>query len=177
MNLIYFILLPFNSILSTYICLKIENSSMSEQLKTAIFEKLKNLQDPISKIPLDQRNPNLSIVIENEKALITWTIEPNEKDKFENFSTDIKNSLINISDLQSVNVVFTAEQKIKTSNISSKKFNINAKNIIAIASGKGGVGKSTFATNFALALKKKSLNVGLLDADIYGPSLPKLFNI
>tara|TARA_E500000178_G_scaffold277833_1_gene277142 strand:+ start:1290 stop:2087 length:798 start_codon:yes stop_codon:yes gene_type:complete len=48
---------------------------------------------------------------------------------------------------------------------------------IAISSAKGGVGKSTFATNFALALKKKSLNVGLLDADIYGPSLPKLFNI
>ena len=87
---------------------------MSEQLKTAIFEKLKNLQDPISKMPLDQRNPNLSIVIENEKAFITLNIDPNEKDKFENFSTDIKNSLKNISDLQSVNVVFTAEQKIKT---------------------------------------------------------------
>ena len=109
---------------------------MSEQLKTAIFEKLKNLHDPISKMPLDQRNPNLSIVIENEKALITLTIDPNRKDKYENFSNDIKNSLKNISDLKSVNVVFTAEQKIKTSNISSKKFNINAKNIIAIASGK-----------------------------------------
>ena len=48
---------------------------MSEQLKTAIFEKLKNLQDPISKMPLDQRNPNLSIVIENEKVLITLTID------------------------------------------------------------------------------------------------------
>ena len=61
---------------------------MSEQLKTAIFEKLKNLQDPISKMPLDQRNPNLSIVIENEKALITLTIDPNEKDKFKDFSID-----------------------------------------------------------------------------------------
>ncbi len=61
--------------------------------------------------------------------------------------------------------------------LSEKKPIRGTKFTIAVSSAKGGVGKSTFATNLALALKKVGCKVGLLDADIYGPSIPKMLGI
>ena len=65
----------------------------------------------------------------------------------------------------------TSPKNFQKNSISGTKFTL------AISSAKGGVGKSTFAMNFAIALKSIGLKVGILDADIYGPSLPKMMSV
>jgi ATP-binding protein involved in chromosome partitioning len=68
------------------------------------------------------------------------------------------------------------KKKVEPKNFTKNPI-LGTKYSIAVSSAKGGVGKSTFATNLALALKSIGCKVGLLDADIYGPSIPKMFGI
>jgi ATP-binding protein involved in chromosome partitioning len=77
--------------------------------------------------------------------------------------------------VEQVQVRFDAQ--VRADSRIAGKLNIPVKNIIAIASGKGGVGKSTVATNLAVSLALDGAAVGVLDADIYGPNIPMMFGL
>ena len=85
----------------------------------------------------------------------------------------IKQALNNHHELPAVNITLTQVIQAHLTQLSGKGLR-GVKNTIAIASGKGGVGKSTIAVNLATALAKEGARVGLLDADIYGPSVPMM---
>jgi len=88
----------------------------------------------------------------------------------------MKNDCINVikedfSDVGEININLTA--KVRSFGVEKNLLN-NVKNVIAVASGKGGVGKSTVSTNIAISLAKTGAKVGLMDADVYGPTIPVL---
>ena len=110
-----------------------------------------------------------------ENNIISFTLEllPEQVKQSESIKKRIKEKLNAVNNLKKVEIILTYH-KPKTNKASMNIPLRPAKNIIAVASGKGGVGKSTTAINIALSLSKLNYNVGILDADIYGPSLPKL---
>ena len=79
--------------------------------------------------------------------------------------------------VEEVAVTMTANTRQAASTVKEKVVLPGVRNLLAVASGKGGVGKSTVALNLALSLKQKGARVGLMDADVYGPSVPLLTGV
>ncbi|MEM7161076.1 MAG: Mrp/NBP35 family ATP-binding protein [Bacteroidota bacterium] len=137
---------------------------------------LSNVIDPVSKKDIVTAKIFQSISFENNKNVIRLKlIDANEQTKERmrgavDFA--LERALGKENDVEVIFTELSPEEKI-----AHRKVLPGVKNIITVASGKGGVGKSTITANLALGLAKKGLKVGLIDADIYGPSLPLMLDV
>lgn len=141
-----------------------------------ILNALRNVIDPDLKKDLVTLNMIDNIKIENKKVsfdVVLTTPACPLKDALKKACIKAINDLVS-ADLE---VLPNMTSKVSTNKGSAEPILPKVKNIIAVASGKGGVGKSTVAANIAIALSKMGAKTGLLDADIYGPSAPIMFDL
>src|SRR5687768_2548365 len=141
-----------------------------------ILEALSNVQEPDLGKDLVTLNMVKDIVIDGNNVSFTVVLTTPAcpmKDMIGNACVNAIKLLVNKE--ANVKVNFTANTT--TNRKDAKMMLPNVKNIVAVVSGKGGVGKSTVAANLALAIAQGGAKVGLMDADIYGPSVPIMFGV
>lgn len=142
--------------------------------KEQVLSALSHVMDPDLNRDLVSLNMIENVAIDGEKvsfSIVLTTPSCPLKGKIE---ADARQAVLSMTEAKSVDIKMTAKVKQpKPVDLANNRF----KHVIAVGSGKGGVGKSTVSLNLALALAKDGAKVGLLDSDIYGPNIPRMLGI
>lgn len=157
-------------------------------LKEQIFEALSKVQDPELRHPVTDLGMIEDLVEDKGAVSLTVLLTISACPMQDRLRTDVTNAIQSVSGVSSIDLQFgvmTEEQRNNVKKIvrgGREKFIPFAQpdsltRVIGIASGKGGVGKSSVTANLAIASAKKGLSVGILDADVYGHSIPRLMGL
>jgi ATP-binding protein involved in chromosome partitioning len=150
-----------------------DNLIMMLITKENILAALKNVEDPDLKKDLVTLNMIEDLIIDGIKVSFTVVLTTPACPMKEMLENACRNAVKHFVSKEA-DISIKMSSRVTTP---QKQFSKNIKNIIVVASGKGGVGKSTVAANLALGLNLAGAKVGLIDADIYGPSVPIMFGL
>ena len=154
---------------------------MSADLKKDVIKALRSVRDPVrgGDIVTLGMVQGLQVTVEG-RVLFSLAVDPARGMALEPLRQEAEAAAAGVAGVTEVRAILTAEKDSAPDPHGMNKnppLALPIKKIIAVASGKGGVGKSTVAFNLACALARAGIKTGLLDADIYGPSVPRLAGI
>ncbi len=153
---------------------------MSNITEAEVRSALSGVKDPARNQDVVSLGMVQEIAIREGNIAFALEADPARADSLEVVRRACEQAVLSLPGVASVSAVLTAERPPPAAAPAAGTRGIvlpGVDAVVAVASGKGGVGKSTLTTNLALALRRQGLRVGLLDADIYGPSQPRLMGI